>query len=170
MQKSWIVWPSGWIRTFFFNPTRPDEQNPKPSPRVRTSELAQDSGSNRTWSLRPIRRTNLIVRLSSSNKIFDSILDLRAQLGVFVWRRVRVERSTNKNACSIQPVGRNPVFDLTRRTKTRARSTRSNKKTCSIQLVELRIHVQPCPNLGLDARARVQHNPTVILNVKFTFF
>ncbi len=38
------MWPSGWVRTLFFNPTQPDGQNLKPSPRVRTPELVQDSG------------------------------------------------------------------------------------------------------------------------------
>jgi hypothetical protein len=42
-----VVWPSGWVRTFFFNPTRSDEQDPKPSLRTRTPELAQSSGSNK---------------------------------------------------------------------------------------------------------------------------
>ncbi len=42
-----VVWPSDWVRTLFFNPIQPDGQNPKPSLRVRTSELAQSSGSDR---------------------------------------------------------------------------------------------------------------------------
>jgi hypothetical protein len=47
-RNSNVVWPSGWVRTLVFNPTRPDEQNPKPSPRVRAPELAQGSGSDRS--------------------------------------------------------------------------------------------------------------------------
>jgi hypothetical protein len=45
---STVVWPSGCVRTLFFNPTRPDEQNPKPSPRARAPELAQGSGSDKS--------------------------------------------------------------------------------------------------------------------------
>jgi hypothetical protein len=41
-----LVWPSGWVRTPFFNPTRPDGQESKPSPRARAPELAQGSGSD----------------------------------------------------------------------------------------------------------------------------
>jgi hypothetical protein len=43
-----LVWPSGWVRTLFFNPTQLDGQNPKPSPRVRTPELVQGSSSDKT--------------------------------------------------------------------------------------------------------------------------
>jgi hypothetical protein len=50
------------------------------------------------------------------------------------------------------------------RTKTRIRPTRSAKSACPIQSVGLRHCAQPCPNLGLDARARVQLNPTITLS------
>jgi hypothetical protein len=84
-----IVWPSGWVRTLFFNPTQPDGQNPKPSPRVRTPELAQGSGSDRIaspaqpvgqiWPFNPrfvyepkfglsVRRTSMSIRFNPSNK------------------------------------------------------------------------------------------------------
>ncbi len=35
----------------------------------------------------------------------------------------------------------------------------------STQFVGWRIYVQPCPNLGLNARARVQPNPTITLRL-----
>ncbi len=37
-----IVWPSGWVWTLFFNPTRSDEQDSKLSLKIRTLELIQD--------------------------------------------------------------------------------------------------------------------------------
>jgi hypothetical protein len=36
------VWPSGWVWTLFFNPTRSDEQDSKLSLKIRTLELIQD--------------------------------------------------------------------------------------------------------------------------------
>ncbi len=42
-----VVWSSGWIRTFFFNPIRFDEQDSKSSSRIRTLKLAQSSSSNK---------------------------------------------------------------------------------------------------------------------------
>jgi hypothetical protein len=98
------VWPSGWVRTLFFNPTRPDGQDPKPSPRARALELAQGSGSDRTWPPRQIRRTELSVQFNSSNKIWWSTLRLISQFELFVWVEIRVECSTNKYVCSIQLV------------------------------------------------------------------
>jgi hypothetical protein len=44
---STLMWSSSWVRTLFFNPIQPDEQNSKPSLRVRTLELAQSSSSDR---------------------------------------------------------------------------------------------------------------------------
>ncbi len=48
MKGTRLVWPSGWVRTLFFNPTRSDRQDPKPSPRAKAPELAQGSGSDRS--------------------------------------------------------------------------------------------------------------------------
>ncbi len=121
------MWSSSWVRTLFVNPTQPDEQDPKPSPKVRAPELAQGSGSNRVWPLKSIRRTELSVQSNSSNKILDSTLELIVQYEIFVWVEIRVECSTNKYVCSIQFVERNAVFDSIRRTKIRTRSTLPNK-------------------------------------------
>jgi hypothetical protein len=44
-----------------FNPTRPDRQDSKPSPRARAPKLAQGSGSDKSWPPRPTRRTGLLV-------------------------------------------------------------------------------------------------------------
>ncbi len=44
---SFLMWSSCWVRTLFFNSIQPDEQNLKPSPRIRAPELVQSSGSNR---------------------------------------------------------------------------------------------------------------------------
>ncbi len=164
----YLVWSSSWVRTLFFNPIQPDEQDSKPSPRVRAFELAQSSGSNRVWSLKSTRRTELSVQFNSSNKILGPILGLIAQPEIFVWAEIRIECSTNKYACSIQLVERNAVFDSTRRTKTRTRSTRSAKSACPVQLVELRHCVQLCSNLGLNARARVQLNSTITLHLLYS--
>jgi hypothetical protein len=165
VRRTWLVWPSGWVRTLFFNPTRPDGQDSKPSPRARTPKLAQGSGSDKSWPLRSTRRTGLLVQPSPSDEICLSTLGLIAQPEIFVWVDIRVGRSTDKTLCPIQPVGQDAVFDSTRRTPTRTRSTRSAKSACPVQPVRLRHCVQPCPNLGLDARARVQPNPTVTLNL-----
>jgi hypothetical protein len=139
-----LVWSSSWVRTLFFNPTQSDEQDPKPSPRVRAPELAQGSGSDRVWSFKSIRRTELSVQFNSSNKILDSILELIAQFEIFVWVEIRVEYSTNKYVCSIQFVERNAVFDSIRRTKTRTRSILSNKTD---ELDSIRRTRNLCPTL-----------------------
>ncbi len=122
-----IMWSSNWVRTLFFNSTQLDEQDSKFSSRIRTFELVQSSSSNKVWSLKSIRRTELFVQFNSSNKILDSILELIVQLEIFVWVEIRIECSTNKYVCSIQFVERNVVFDSIRRTKTRIRSIFSNK-------------------------------------------
>jgi hypothetical protein len=123
-----LVWPSNRIRTLFFNPTQPDEQDPKPSPRARAPELAQSSSSNRIWPLKPSRRTELSVQFNPSDKILGPTLGLAVQPEIFVWVEIRVECSTNKYACSNQPVGHTTVSDSTRRTRTRTRRTRSDRR------------------------------------------
>ncbi len=139
---SWIVWPSDWVRTLFFNPTQSDEQNPKPSPKVRTFELAQGSGSDRIacsaqfvgqiWSFNP--------------KIAHSTRD-------FCMSR-NSDWMLDEQVC---------LFDSIRRTRRCVRFNSLNKNPNSTNSLEQKWYVQPCPNLGLNARARVQPNPTVIL-------
>jgi hypothetical protein len=124
---SFIMWSSNWVRTLFFNSTQFDEQNSKFSSKIRAFELAQNSSSNKVWSFKSIRRTELFVQFNSSNKILDSILELIAQFEIFVWVEIRIKCSTNKYVCSIQFVERNAVFNSIRRTKIRIRSILSNK-------------------------------------------
>jgi hypothetical protein len=67
------------------------------------------------------------------------------------------------------------LFDSIRRTKVRARVIRSNKNLNSFDSFEQNLspsdplgregYVQPCLNLGLDARAWVQPNPTATLDL-----
>ncbi len=136
------MWPSGWVRTLFFNPTQPDGQNPKPSPRVRTPELAQDSGSD---------------RIACSVQSVGQIWPFNPRVG-----------HSTRDFC----MGRNSgwvsdgqvcLSDSTRRTRTRTRSIRSDKHPSPINPLGQKRYVQSCPNLGLDARARVQFNSTVTL-------
>jgi hypothetical protein len=57
--------------------------------------------------------------------------------------------------CPIQPVEQEPEPDQPARTK----------EVHPAQPVGRRVYVQPCSNLGLDARARVQPNPPVTLRL-----
>jgi hypothetical protein len=142
MRNSWVVWPSGWVRTLFLNPTQPDGQNPKSSPRIRTPELAQNSSSNRiacsaqsvgqTWPFNP--RVDHSIRDFCMSRDSGWVLD--------------------EQVC---------LSDSIRRTRTRTRSILSNKNPNSFNPLEQKECVQPCPILGLNARARVQFNPTVTL-------
>jgi hypothetical protein len=145
-----LVWSSSWIRTLFFNPTRPDEQDPKPSPRVRAPEQTQGSGLNRTWSLRPIRRTELSVLFNSSDRVVcpaqfvgqnlmanprigrptrafctsrNSGWALDGQIGLFDSTR------RSLNWVRFNSSGHSTVFDPTRRTRTRIRSTRLDRRS-----------------------------------------
>jgi hypothetical protein len=62
------------------------------------------------------------------------------------------------------------LFDPIRRTKVRARVTRPDKNLNPFDPLGREEYVQPCPNLGLDIRARVQPNPTATLHIiKFNF-
>ncbi len=60
-----LVWSSSWVRTLFFNPIRPDEQESKPSPRIRVRGLAQDSSSDGSACSDPTRNLKKTVQLVS---------------------------------------------------------------------------------------------------------
>jgi hypothetical protein len=143
------VWPSGWIRTLFFNPTQLDEQNPKPSPRIRTPELAQSSGSD---------RIACSVQLVEQNLMINPRIDLSTRAFCM---------SRNLNWAFDEQIN---LFDSTRRTRIRIRSTLPDKNPNSSNPPGQKECAQPCPTLGLDARARVQPNSTVILTIRSSFF
>jgi hypothetical protein len=175
-----LVWSSDWVRTLFFNPTQSDEQDSKPSSKIRAFELVQNSNSNRVWSLNSIRRTELSVQFNSSDKILDPTLGLTVQPEFFVWAEIRIECSTNKYACSIQFVERNAVFDSIRRTKIRIRSilsnktdefdsTRRTKNLCSI-LLNPRIERSSSNSIQFDDHSKyVEHSRTSNILVRRIF-
>jgi hypothetical protein len=134
----WLVWPSGWVRTLFFNPIQPDEQNPKPSSRIRTPELVQGSGSDKTWYSSQLvgqnclfssaRRTKLTVQPTiwelNSRFLYEPKFGLSA-------RRTSMSvrfNSSDKSPSSSNPPEQKPQFVRSVRTKTSARPTRSGEK------------------------------------------
>jgi hypothetical protein len=61
--KKWlhVVWPLGWVRTFFLNPTRPDRQTPKPSPRAHDHSRGRTTcqpNRLKTRRLQPLKAPN----------------------------------------------------------------------------------------------------------------
>jgi hypothetical protein len=139
--NSLLVWPSSWIRTLFFNPIQFDEQNPKPSLRVRTSELVQDSGSDKTW---------YSSQSVGQNCLFSSVRRAKLTVQPTVWepnprflyepkfglsaRRTSMSvrfNSSDKSPSSSNPPGQKPQFVRFVRTKTSARPTRSGEKGMS---------------------------------------
>jgi hypothetical protein len=68
-----VVWSSSWVWTLFFNPIRPDEQDSKPSPRVRVRGLAQGSSSNECACSDSTRNSKTAAQ--SVNWTFDSNFD-----------------------------------------------------------------------------------------------
>jgi hypothetical protein len=141
LQKKWLVWPSGWVRTLFFNPTQSDGQNPKPSPRVRTPELVQGSGSDKTWYssqpvgqnclFSPVRRAKLIVQPTvwepNPRFLYGPKFGLSARRTSMPVRF----NSSDKSPSSSNPLEQKPQFVRPVRTKTPARSTRSGEKDMS---------------------------------------
>jgi hypothetical protein len=135
------VWSSGWVRTLFFNPTQSDGQNPKPSPRVRTPELVQGSGSDKTWYssqsagqnclFSPARRAKLTVQPTVWEP--NSRFLYEPKFGLSVRRTSMSVRfnSSDKSSSSSNPPGQKsqPVRPV--RTKTPARPTRSGEKDMS---------------------------------------
>jgi hypothetical protein len=137
-----IMWSSGWIRTLFFNSIQSDEQNPKPSPRIRTPELAQNSGSNR-------------IACSVQSVEQNLMINLRIDLSIRAFCMSRNSSwAFDEQLC---------LFDSIRRTKVRVRVIRSDKNLNPFDPLGREEYVQPCPNLGLNTRARVQPNSTAIL-------
>jgi hypothetical protein len=111
------MWSSRWIRTIFFNSTQPDEQNSKPSPRARTPELAQGSGSDRIacpvqfvgqiWSFNP--RVDHSTRMSIHTTVSSWALERTKILVRF--------NPSNKNPNPINPLGQEPEPDQSARTE-----------------------------------------------------
>ncbi len=140
-----VVWLSNWVRTLFFNSTQLDEQNPKSSPRIRTSELAQNSDSD---------RIACSVQFVERNLMINSRIDL--SIRAFCINR-NSDWTLDEQVC---------LFDSIRRTKVRGRVIRSNKNPNPFDSLGREGYVQPCPNLELNARARVQLNSTITLVIR----
>ncbi len=117
-------------------------KNPKPSSKIRTPELAQDSGSNRIACL-----AQLVEQILSFNPRVDHST-----------RDFCMSRNSNwvfdEQVC---------LFNSIRRTRIRIRSILSNKNPNSFNSFEQKECAQPCSVLGLNARVRVQFNSTVTL-------
>jgi hypothetical protein len=73
--------------------------------------------------------------------------------------------SSNKSSSSSNSLEQICLFNSTRRTKVRARVTRSDKNPSSLNSLGREEYVQSCSNLELNIRARVQFNSTIILFV-----
>jgi hypothetical protein len=116
-----VVWPSDWVRTLLFNPTRPDERDPKPSPRVRALELAQGSDSDGPACSDPTR--NLKTAAQPVSWALNPNIDSYNNLGLSV--------RADKNPCSIQLIEQVCLSDSTRRTRTRTRQIRSDRRGMS---------------------------------------
>jgi hypothetical protein len=134
------------LRTAYFfstrpNPTQPDGQNPKPSPRVRTPELVQSSGSDKTWYpsqpvgqnclSSPARRAKLTVQPTvwEPNPRFL----YGPKFGLSARRTSMPVRSnpSDKSPSPSNPPGQKPQPVRPVRTKTPARPTRSGEKGMS---------------------------------------
>jgi hypothetical protein len=141
--------------TYFFNPTQPDEQNPKPSPRARGTRASPGLG----LGLGPRTELDLTTQANPSGGFCMS------------WPNPQ-KRTPNPRifVCGF------PSGGASVRTKIHVRSdpTRRTKRAVSrFNLSDvLTVYnpsrpgqkganpAQPCPGLGLNARARVQPNPT----------
>jgi hypothetical protein len=105
----------GWVRTLFFNPTRPDEQESKPDPRVRVRELAQDSGSDGLACPDSIRNLKMIAQFVSWT--FDSGFGHTTSSG---WTSERTKilvrfNPSDKNPNPANPLGQKCLSGSTRR-------------------------------------------------------
>ncbi len=109
------MWPSSWVRTLFFNPTRPDEQESKPSPRIRVRELAQGSGSDGLACSNPTRNLKMIVQLVSW--IFDSGFG-HTTSSDWTFERTKIlvrSNPSDKNPNPVNPLGQKCLSGSTRR-------------------------------------------------------
>jgi hypothetical protein len=144
-----VVWSSSWVRTLFFNSTQPDEQNPKSSPRARTPELAQGSGAD---------------RIACSAQLVEQIWSFNPRVDYSI-RDFCMSRNSDwvldEQVC---------LFDSIRRTRTRIRSILLNKNSNPFNSFGQKECAQPCPTLGLNARARAQLNPTATLISRSNLF
>jgi hypothetical protein len=137
-----LVWSSSWFWTLFFNPTQLDEQDPKPSPRIRAPELAQGLGSD---------------RIACSAQPVGQIWPFNPRVG-----HPTRDFCMGRNSGWV-PDGQVCLSDSTRRTRRCVRFNPSDKNPNPINPLEQKGYVQPCPNLELNARARVQLNSTITL-------
>jgi hypothetical protein len=159
-----MVWPSSWIRTLFFNSTRP---KPKTQSQGQNTRVSPGLGFGQS----------LITQTNSSDRIDCPIqpeTPKRPPNPRFCLWFSRVER----------PLEQNSLSDSTRRTKTRTRPILSNRRRAHGQTRRTKTRTRPtlpdrrgapgstrrakglcptCPTLGLDAQARVQPTPTVTL-------
>jgi hypothetical protein len=119
---------------------------------------------NRIWSLRSTRRTELNVLTQFENlKTIVRFVSWALNSNIDSYNKLELNVRANKNSCSIQFDEQVCLFDLIRRTRTRTRLIRSNKISSSFNSLGQKECTQPCSNLGFDARARVQLNPTATL-------
>jgi hypothetical protein len=133
-----VMWLSNWVRTLFFNSTRFDEQSSKLSLRVRTFELVQSSGLNKTWYssqfveqnclFSSVRRAKLTVQPTIWE--FNSRFLYEPKFGLSARRTSMSVRYNSSNKSSSSSNSLEQKFQSVRlvRTKTSARSIRSSEK------------------------------------------
>jgi hypothetical protein len=138
-----VVWLSGWVRTLFFNPVRFDGQTSKPSPRVRTPELAQRSSSDK-----------ILCSIQSVGRypVSDSIRRTKSTVQPTIWAFNSRILYVTKSSWAFD--GQKFLFDSTRRTKSCVQFNPSNKNSNSFNPLEQKPQpVQParaervCPTL-----------------------
>jgi hypothetical protein len=135
-----LGWPSGWVRTLFVNPTRPDGQDPKPSPRVRTPELVQDSGRTGSDHSDQFIGQNSMFWLNPKSQNDRSTRELNAQFEYRLIQQARIERSSEQKS----------LFDSTRRTSMSVLFNPSNKNPNPFNSLEQDLEpVQPFRTEGV---------------------
>ncbi len=112
------MWSSSWVRTFFFNSIRLDEQESKLSSRIKIRELAQNSGSNELACFNSIRNLKMIAQFVSWT--FDSSFDHTTSSN-WTFKRTKILvrfNSSNKNPNSINSLDQKCLSGSTRRAET----------------------------------------------------